>query len=863
LLRGLACQESGEGDEAERLYSQVLEVDPTCVDAAILLGLLYLEAKKFVNAELAFRRVTERVVSHSEAFLGLAHALREQGRYQESISAYRVSIGQQFSAQDGAEAQLGLAICYLYLANFDSALSCINSVLTKHPERDAAYVVRASIFAALGDHDSALKDYDAALNLTDKNMDAWVNRALSLKAMNRDHDAMTCLKNAITIDESNANAAVEYALELQKLGRMADADDVLHRAFKKNTNNPRLLIALALVAHKRQSLKEAEYFYGLAEKEASGSIEVYLGRGVLHAQQGRLMAAINDFMAAKRLDPDNRDVHFNLASVQSVMRDFSNAVTSFENALKIDGSHTPSLLGLSKIFIEIRQNNIARKILLKASQLDDKCWESRLQLGFLSRQEKNILEASKHYDSALRINPTAPFLIGEAFFTRLAMCEWSRWDESVAEIQKAVVDGKPVLMPFQALAIFDSAEIQLKCAQTFTESRHPEKFNWVRKENSSKRTNQKVKIAYFSSDFYEHATTYLLAEVLEAHNRGVFEVVGYSFGSSPVDLMTSRMTKCFDQFIDVSLWSDDAIVTHCRDQGIDIAIDLKGHTFGARPNIFANRCAPVQVNYLGYPGTMGASYIDYILVDATLWTSAESTSYTETPIILPHCYQPNCALTALNMPAVTRADVGLPDGCVVFSSFNNNYKITPAIFDAWMTILRRIPGSVLWLLATNAECKVNLRREAERRGVAGNRLVFADFQSHDEHLARLKLADLFLDTYPCSAHTTASDSLRVGVPVLTLKGHTFASRVATSLLTDLRLPEMITNSIDEYVETAVRVAQTPTSLRRIREKVARSLETSRLFKPQEYVRTYEQALIEALQLRRATLPSHSLTVVGA
>jgi predicted O-linked N-acetylglucosamine transferase (SPINDLY family) len=354
----------------------------------------------------------------------------------------------------------------------------------------------------------------------------------------------------------------------------------------------------------------------------------------------------------------------------------------------------------------------------------------------------------------------------------------------------------------------------------------------------------RLRLAYLSADLHDHATAHLMADLFEAHDRARFEVWAYAIGPETGDAMQQRLRRAFDHFIDARTMDDQAAATHMARAGIDIVVDLKGYTRDSRPDILAWRPAPLQVSYLGYPGTLGAPYIDAVLLDAVLATPGDEAHYTEQVVRLPGTYQVNNALQPPAAAPPTRAQAGLPEAAFVFSCFNNAWKITPPVFDAWMQALRAVPGSVLWLLQDQPQAADHLRREAAARGVDGARLVFAPRAAHADHLARQPLADLFLDTLPYGAHTTASDALRMGVPVLTCRGDSFAGRVGASLLTALGLPELIAPDLPAYAARATELARQPEALHALRLRVAQGVQGSGVFSPQHFRAGYEAALLK-------------------
>jgi predicted O-linked N-acetylglucosamine transferase (SPINDLY family) len=355
-------------------------------------------------------------------------------------------------------------------------------------------------------------------------------------------------------------------------------------------------------------------------------------------------------------------------------------------------------------------------------------------------------------------------------------------------------------------------------------------------------TKERIRVAYLSADFHAHATAYLMAGVLEQHDRSRFEVYAVSFRKSDGSEMRARVENACEHFIDVCDMSDREVAVLLRAHRIDIAIDLKGFTRDARTGILAFRPAPIQVNYLGYPCTMGAGYIDYLIADEIVVPKDEHPNYSEKIVYLPDTYQCNDSKRTIAGVVPSRSDAGLPETGFVFCSFNNNYKIAPQIFDIWMRLLKETEGSVLWLLESNPAAARNLRREAEARGVARERLIFAPWCANQaDHLARISLGDLFLDTLPCCAHTTASDALWAGVPVLTCTGNTFAGRVAASLLNAVGLPEMVTHSLAEYEARALRLARDPAAMTELKAKLARNRTTYPLFDTVRFTRHMEAA----------------------
>ncbi|MEX2111906.1 MAG: hypothetical protein WD845_01910, partial [Pirellulales bacterium] len=393
---------------------------------------------------------------------------------------------------------------------------------------------------------------------------------------------------------------------------------------------------------------------------------------------------------------------------------------------------------------------------------------------------------------------------------------------------------------FLALPVSTTAEQQLRCARQWA-VRQLQPAAASKQATRSPSAKSKLTIGYLSADYHYHATSMLVAELFEKHDRRHFEIIGYSYGRPDDSPLRRRLVQGLDRFVDLRELSHSAAARRIADDRVDILVDLKGYTVGARTQILAERPAPIQVNYLGYPGTMGAPFIDYILVDEFIAPWDQQPGYSEKLVHLPGCYQVNDSQREIAPRTPSRAECGLPEQAFVFCSFNNTYKITPEIFQVWMRLLHAIPGSVLWLLESNPTAAANLRREAEARGVASARLVFASRLPLEEHLARHRLADLFLDTFPVNAHTTASETLWAGCPMVTLAGQTMASRVAGSLLHTLGMPELIAKGLEEYEQIALRLATQPARLAELQSRLATNREGSALFDGAKFAPTLEQA----------------------
>jgi len=450
-------------------------------------------------------------------------------------------------------------------------------------------------------------------------------------------------------------------------------------------------------------------------------------------------------------------------------------------------------------------------------------------------------EAITYYDKALSLSQYIDWVPGYIVFIKMKMCSWSTLAESLVDISKKVMANEKVMPPFPLLALSDDALIHKKSSEIFTQSKYP--FNSFLGAIPKHSENQKIRIGYFSADFRNHPVSSLVIELFELHDKSKFEITAFSFGVDDKSPMRLRLSEAFNQFIDVSTMSDMEIAKLARDLQIDIAVDLGGHTAHSRTGIFSYRAAPIQTSYIGYLGTMGAHYYDYLLADKILIPGELKQFYTE-KIAYLDSYQANDRKRVVSKKHFSRLELGLPEKGFVFCCFNNNYKILPPTFDGWMRVLKAVEGSVLFLYAENQWAEANLKEEAKIRGVDSSRLVFGRHMPNDEYLARYQSCDLFLDTFPYSAGTTASDALWAGLPVLTLMGRSFASRMAASLLKAIGLPELITTTQEEYEASAIELANNLQKLLAIKKKLANNRLSTPLFDTPLFTRNIENAYIK-------------------
>jgi predicted O-linked N-acetylglucosamine transferase (SPINDLY family) len=559
---------------------------------------------------------------------------------------------------------------------------------------------------------------------------------------------------------------------------------------------------------------------------------------------------------AIKLNPNDADYCYNLGIVLYDLKQLEGAVASYDKAIQLDPDYAEAYYNRGNAFHDLRQLDAAIASYDKAIQLDPGYVGAYVNRGNALQHLKQFDAAASSYDKAIQLKPDLDYLVGTWLHTRMKLSDWSNLESNVAELITKVESGIKSSPSFHILSLTTSLSVQKKVSEIWVNDKNP--YNPSLGPIAKPQRSNKIRIGYFSADFRNHAVSLLMAELFEIHDRLRFELIAFSFGPDQQDEMQKRVFKAFDQFIDVRMMSDKAAAELSRKLCIDIAVDLGGHTGDNRMGIFSYRAAPIQVSYIGYPGTSGAEYIDYLIADKTIIPKHSQQHYVEKMAYLPNSFQVNDRKKVISGKKFFREELGLPVEGFIFCCFNNNYKITPYSFDSWVRILNAVKGSILWLSEGNQTAAINLRKEAEKRGLDPQRLVFAKrMQSPDHHLARHRVADLFLDTLPYNAHTTASDALWAGLPVLTCMGESYASRVAASLLKSIGLPELITTDQVSYESLAIELATDPVKLRIIRDKLAANRLTTPLFDTPLFTRHIEEAYREMYErYQNDLLPDH-------
>jgi predicted O-linked N-acetylglucosamine transferase (SPINDLY family) len=663
-----------------------------------------------------------------------------------------------------------------------------------------------------------------------------------IKAQSRQPlEAAGLLRKAAAARPDSATVHNNYGNVLRDLARNAEALESFDRALQIQPNYAEALCNKGAALQAMGRLDEALRNYDEAVRVRPGYVEAHYNRGVALQDLRRFEEAAQSYGRALQLQPTFAEAHYNTGNVLLELKRFEEALKSFDSALRIRDAFAEAHNNRGNALLELGRLEEALRSYERAIQILPSLANAHNNRGNALSLLKHPEGALASYERALSLDPDFPWAHGARLHAKLLLCNWDGMDAAIEDLIARIEQGKRATRPFTVLALSDDPSLHRRVAEmsASTAELAPRPLAVPPKRPRSPR----IIIGYYSADYQNHATANLMAELFELHDRGRFEIVGFSYGSPTHDPMRQRLLGAFDRFVEVRSNSDRQIAQLSRELKVDIAVDLKGFTQDSRPGIFAQRAAPIQVNYLGYPGTVGGNHMDYIVADRTLIPPQLRQHYSEHVIYLPNSYQANDRKRPIAAEPFSRADLGLPQSGFVFCSFNSCYKITPNTFDSWMRILQQVKHGVLWLLTDSGVVADALRKQAARRGVSADRLIFAPQLPLARHLARYRIADLFLDTFPCGGHTTASDALWAGLPVLTRLGESFAARVASSLLTAVGLPQLIASNAAQYEALAVELATDPLRLAELRKKLNLNRPTAPLFDTPRFTRDLEQGYL--------------------
>ena len=800
MKEAVAAQRRGALADAKQLYAAVLNIDPRNTAALGNLAVIAAQQGDLPTAERLMRREIELRPDHPASYNNLGSLLRQQGRLADAIVAHRQAI---WLNPNYAGAHFALGNALGQLGRPDEAIQAYRSAVRARRDYPEAHNNIGVLLQKQGRLDQAASAYGTAIALSPAYAEAQFNLGTLLHQMHDLDAAEAAYRRVIALHPALAVVHNNLGTVLKDQGRLDAALAAFEDAVERNPDYAEAFYNRATVLQQQQRAEEALAAYGRAIELRQGYPDAINNAGIVLQELGRAGEAIDLYRGLLEQTPDHADACNNIGTAFLSEGRPEEARAAFEQALTVKPDFP----------------------------------EAFYNLGNACRGLGDLKGAIAAYRNALRLRPDYPDAFSQLAYHRAQACDWGDHEADQAELVDMVRRGVRV-PPFYLCSTTASPSDQLRCARQWVRPFRPPPTDLF--EHRPIAGPARIRLGYLSGDFHQHATARLMAELFERHDRAHFDVSAYSYGPDDNSAMRARLAAAFDRFVDIRAMSHREAARTIHADRIDILIDLKGYTHEARPAISAYRPAPLQVSYLGYPATMGAEFIDYIIVDPFVVPPDQQPFFSERLVHLPGSYQVNDRKREMAATS-SRSDWGLPTGALVFCCFNNSYKIAPAIFDIWMRLLRSVPGSVLWLLEANDLVKGHLRSEAGKRGVDAGRLIFAPVVSPAEHLGRHGHADLFLDTLPCNAHTTASDALWAGLPVLTCSGDTFAGRVGGSLLTAIGMPELITASLEAYERTALALARDPQRLNAVRNKLGSDRDAAALFDLPKSTRNIEAA----------------------
>jgi protein O-GlcNAc transferase len=731
-----------------------------------------------------------------------------------------------------------LGVCHKSLGQLEIAVKMFKTALTIKRDYSEAYKNLGITQKDLGQFDNAVTSLNKAIALSPEYLDAHYNLAVIFTSLGKLNEALASYKKVVAIKPNFVEALNNLGNTHKDLGNFEDALESYQKAVKLNPNFAEVHNNIANTFKDSNQLKSALESYNKAIKLNPSFAEAFYNKGIVLKRLRKSEAAVKYFNKAISIKPDFAEAYNNLGSTYHALGQKSKAIQCCEKALSIDPKYAEGYNNFGNILKDLRRSNAAKKYYEKALEIKPDYAEALVNLGTLYSDWKNREKAIKLYEQAYDIDSKMDFLYGDILNTKMYLCLWDGLSSKLVELGERILKNQKIIGPFPLLSIVDNPLLQLEASKTFVNYYYPR--NNILSKVPSYSHHSKIKIGYFSADFKQHPVATLTAELYELHDRSQFEIHAFSFGPDTNDEMNLRIKDGVDFFHDVLSFSHTDIAKLSRYHEIDIAVDLGGFTAKSRTEVFAMSAAAIQISYIGYLGTMGADYYDYLVADKIMVPQENQKFFSEKIVYLPS-FQVNDSKETLPDITFSRKDFGLPEDGFVFCCFNNTYKITPTTFDSWARILDKVEGSVLMIYVNNEFSKNNLTKEIILRGVDPKRLIFGDKLPRPEYLARYRVADLFLDTAPYNAGTTASDALRMGLLVLTIKGNAYPSRMAASILNAANLPELITDSQQDYESMAVELANNPLKLKKIKDKLIINLKTAPLYDTQLFTKNLESA----------------------
>ena len=816
--------QGGSPKQAEEILLGILNTQSNNLPALEILGLIKASQGNHFESAKYLKKAVKLNPQNPATQYNLAKALSEGKDYLRALIHQEKALQLAPNNPDG---WLNYGQTLAHLKRHEQALTAFNNVLTINPNNMEAWLNKGLACSQLERHTEAIDHYHKAIKIKSDNAKAWLDLSTSLGALKRYEDALHSCKQALQLQPKYPEALLNQGTAYNELKQYDQALQCYNQALDIKSDYVDAWYNKGISLEKLERQIEALECYDRAIELNPSLAKAWLNRGCVFGSLKRYKEALYSSEQALKLQPKYSEAWLNQGAAYNELKQYDQALNCYNQALEIKSDYVDAWYNKGVSLEKLDRQTEALECYDRAIEIDPKYAKAWLNQGEIFTLQGRYELALNNYEEALLLDPNTKFLQGTILHTNSLVANWENREIKVQALIDALNKNEEVAPLLPMLSISDSPKDHLKASQIWAK-------NQSLPNNSlgdiPKHSHQKIKIAYFSADFKDHPVSYLTAELFELHDRDRFEVYGFSFRKAQESPIRKRLISAFDHFIEVDNQSDQEVAQLVRQLEIDIAIDLGGYTQHARTGIFAHRAAPIQVNYLGFAGTMGVSYMDYIVADKIVIPPEFQEYYLEKKVYLPNSYMVDDSKRAPSNRQYSRSEFSLPEESIVFCCFNNSYKFNPVRVASFAKILSEVPNSVLWVTGNNPSFRKNLVAEFTKLGISEARIIFANIvDAMEDHLARYRLADLFLDTSPYNAHTTALDSLKSGVPIISLMGKSFASRVGASLLTAISLPELIVQSEQEFIELASRLGKDTVALRLLKEKLSNNLKTTPLF----------------------------------
>ena len=800
-IRGACHYELGKLDEAIECYLKSISIDETYAKAHYNLAGAFYEKNQMNLSIESYKNALKLEPKNQEALNNLGNVYKLLDQDEKAIDLYKQAINIK---PNYVEAIYSLGVSYQKQGNLKNAIQYFLKFVQINPNSAEIHNNLSVLYYTLGMHQAAMKHLKLALSIKPDFAEVHKNLGKLLKESGNYQSAIKSYEKAIEFNRDYAEAFCGIGEIQMELGSLHDSAENFKKAI----------------------IIKPDF------------IEALNNLGCVYKDLGNFEASLGAFERALAIDPNYLEVLNNLGLTLIELERFNEAIDIYEQMIEINPNYSYAYNNFGIALNGLYKYKEAGDLFISAMKLEPNYFEANLNYGNSLFRMDMFDEAIYYYDRALEINPDENYIFGDKLHAKMQTCNWKGWSKSIKKLTTDISKEKKITSPFVLTALIDNPSLIKKATEIFINDKFP-KSNLLPKISKVSK-HSKIRVGYFSADFREHPVSALTIELYEKHCRDKFEVYAFSYGPDTNDPMNLRIKSGVDYFYNIRSMSNIDSVILARSFELDIAVDLGGFTQEARTEIFSISIAPIQLSYIGYLGTMGASYYDYLIADSVIIPEEYQKSYTEKIVYLP-TFQINDSNQTETFSNLSRKDIRLPNKGFVFCCFNKTYKYNPRCFDVWVRILNKVENSVLLIYADNDLAKSNLKNEITKRGLDSERLIFGERLPRPEYLGRYKLADLFLDTNPYNAGATSSDALRMGLPVLTFNGHSFASRMGASILKAVQMPELIASSEEEYEAIAIELATNPKKLKIIKDKLVANLAKADLYNSIEFTKNIESA----------------------